>query len=144
MAKKKKHGLSLRSGLPEDNGLAPAAAYIADSPSADVMVVVRLRCPDIVTHIDTGTKTAVMEIAEVEIMEGDREDAARRLLNDRRTERRSEEREAEERERAENGELTLDAVGEAEPGTPVEDVDLPSSDAPAFSGGPTGSRARKK
>lgn len=149
MASKKVSGVSLRGGLPENNGLGPAAQDIVDNPTTDIVVVMRLNCDDIVNHVQAGTKTAVLNIAEVEVMSDERDTAARGLLNDRRAERRSEERAREEAERVERGELTLDEAEATEGGDEraVETVELPNGDGSAFGDKepetPTGSRKRK-
>lgn len=103
----RKSGLRILAGLPEKNGLTPASGAILDDPGAAVYVVMRLSAEDEVRHLASGTSTAVVRIEEVEVMAGEREEAARKLLDGRRGERRSEETEQEAAERAANGEEAL-------------------------------------
>lgn len=59
-------GISVRTGLPKNNGVAPLADVLVDDTTRPTVAIGVLHVEDVVYHVKADTRTAVLRFAQIE------------------------------------------------------------------------------
>lgn len=59
-------GISVRTGLPKNNGVAPLADVLVDDTTRPTVAIGVLHVEDVVYHVKADTRTAILRFAQIE------------------------------------------------------------------------------